>query len=415
MGELGPGRGGSEGGHLYARAMEFVEPDDERPFRKPPSPDDRVWRHPSEMRVGEPAAERMIPQRRASLLVVVAAVGASVLTAGLVVAFEAVRDDLPGGSTTVVTRASASMPVPAVEPAVEIGDRVRPSIVQIRAQRPGSGVNGSGVFIRTDGHLVTNAHVVEDAGSISVVLANGKELPGRLVGADPITDAAVVKVDGGPFPVADLGTATELKVGQMAVTMGSPLALTGGPSVTVGVVSALHRTVRTRGGFAMYDMIQTDAPISPGSSGGALLDRHGRVIGIITAIAVSDVGPEGLGFATPIDVARSVADELIGTGRATHPWLGVEGSDVDGATAHDLNLDGGAILNRVLDGGPAQVAGLSARDIVVGVNGKPVASMSSLVVALRAHRPGETVRVDIVRDRERTAKTVTLAERPPNP
>ena len=394
--------------------MEFVEPDDERPFRKPPSPDDRVWRHPSEMGVAVHPAAKMVPYRRASVLVVVAAVGASVLTAGLVVALDALRDELPTASTTVVTRASA-VAAPGVEPAVEIGERVRPAIAQVRAERPGSGVNGSAVFLRSDGYLVTNAHVVEDAADVSVVLASGRELRGRVVGADPVTDSAVVKVDGGPFPVADLGTAAELKVGQMAVAMGSPLALTGGPSVTVGVVSALHRTVRTRGGMAMYDMIQTDAPISPGSSGGALLDRQGRVIGITTAVAVTDAGPEGLGFATPIDVARSVADQLIATGKATHAWLGVEGSDVDGTTAHDLNLDGGALLHRVLGGGPAEVAGLAARDIVVGVDGKPVASMGSLVVALRAHRPGDVVRVDLVRERQRTSRSVTLAERPAQP
>ncbi len=397
------------------RSMEFVEPDDERPFRKPPSPDDRLWRHPSEMGVAPQPVERMIPQRRALILAVVAAMGASVLTAGLVVALDAVRDDLPVASTTVVTRASAATPLPAGEPAVEIGERVRPAIAQIRAERTGRPTTGSAVIFRSDGHLVTNAHVVQGATSLSVVMANGRELPGRLVGADPVTDAAVVKVDGGPFPVADLGTATELKVGQMAVAIGSPLALTGGPSVTVGVVSALHRTVRTRDNFSMFDMIQTDAPISPGSSGGALLDRHGRVIGITTAIAVSDAGPEGLGFATPIDVARSVADELITTGKATHAWLGIEGTDVDGATAHDLNLDGGALLNRVLDGGPADSAGLSERDIVVGMNGKPVASMGALVVAIRAQRPGDVVRVEIVRDRHRTTKSVTLAERPANP
>ena len=404
--------------------MEFVDPDDERPFRKPPSPDDRVWRHPSEMGAKEnqesPQAvpypwERTISRRSASMLVALAAVGASVLTAGVIVALDSLQDDAPLASSTVVTRTSA--PALSVEPAVEIGERVRPAIAQVRAQGPSSDsrVNGSAVLFRSDGHLLTNAHVLQEAAAISIVLATGRELPARLVGSDPVTDVAVLKVDGGPFPVADLGTATDLKVGQMAVAMGSPLALTGGPSVTVGVVSALHRSVRTRGGIAMYDMIQTDAPISPGSSGGALLDRDGRVIGITTAIAVSDVGPEGLGFATPIDVARSVADELITTGKATHVWLGIEGSDVDGATAHDLNLDGGAVLNRVLDGGPAQAAGLSPQDIVVGVDGKEVGSMGALVATLRGHRPGDVVRVQIVRDRQRTTKAVTLAERPRDP
>jgi serine protease Do len=396
------------------RPMEFVDPDDERPFRKPPSRDDRVWRHPSEVGVEGPVA-KMISQGKAVALVVVAAVGASVLTAAFVVTVDLVRDEGPAASHTVVTRASAVAPIAPAEPAVEIGERVRPAIVQIRTERPGADVSGSGVFLRSDGHLVTNAHVLEGAGSVSVVLASGRELPGRVVGTDPVTDSAVLKVEGGPFPVADLGTAAELKVGQMAVAMGSPLALAGGPSVTQGVISALHRTVRTRDGKAMYDMIQTDAPISPGSSGGALLDRHGRVIGITTAMAVTDSGPEGLGFATPIDIARSVADQIIATGRATHAWLGVEGSDVDGATAHDLNLDGGAMLNRVLEGGPAQSAGLSPRDVVVSVDGQAVVSMGSLVAVLRAHRPGDVIRIEVVRDRQRTTRSVTLAERPANP
>jgi putative serine protease PepD len=130
---------------------------------------------------------------------------------------------------------------------------------------------------------------------------------------------------------------------------------------------------------------------------------------------VSDVGPEGLGFATPIDVARSVADELMTTGRATHAWIGIEGNDLDGATAVELDLDGGAIVNSVKDATPAQAAGLAARDVIVALDGKPVASMGALVAALRAHRPGDTVTMEVVRDRKRTTKTVTLAERPANP
>jgi S1-C subfamily serine protease len=297
---------------------------------------------------------------------------------------------------------------------VAIAERVRPAIAQIKVKRPGAGVSGSGVFFQADGHVLTNAHVIEGATSIDVVLASGRELSGRLIGSDPDTDAAVLKVDGGPFPVADLGSAADLKVGQTAIAIGSPLALSGGPSVTVGVVSALHRSVQARGSnTSLFDMIQTDAPISPGSSGGALLDGSGRVIGVTTAIAVSDVGPEGLGFATPIDVARSVADELMASGRATHAWIGIEGNDLDGATAHDLNLDGGAIVLSVKDAGPAQAAGLNPRDVIVGLDGKPIASMGALVVALRLHRPGEQVKVDFVRDRQRSFRMLTLAERPP--
>jgi S1-C subfamily serine protease len=330
-----------------------------------------------------------------------------------VIAVDGVRTREEGSQT--VTTAPASPPMTAVETVVQIAERVRPTITQIRADRPGADVSGSGVFFRDDGHMLTNAHVLDGATSIQVVLSSGRQLIGHVIGSDPETDAAVVKVDGGPFPVAELGTAVDLKVGQMAIAMGSPLALSGGPSVTVGVVSALHRSVRTRGNVSLFDMIQTDAPISPGSSGGALLDSRGRVIGITTAIAVSDVGPEGLGFATPIDVARSVAQELMTTGRATHAWMGIEGNDLDGATALDLDLDGGAIVNAVKDGTPAQAAGLAPRDVIIAVDGKPVGSMGALVAALRAHRPGDVVTIELVRDRKRSTRTLTLAERPANP
>jgi S1-C subfamily serine protease len=394
--------------------MEFVEPDDEPSFSRPPSVDDRLWRHPSEVGVEGGPARRLVPARTVWLVAVVAAMGASVLTSALVITL-GTDDGLRTGDQAAATSSDRAITASA-EPAVAIAERVRPSIVQIRAQRGGSGVSGSAVLFRNDGHLITNAHVVEGVSNIVVVLASGREVPGSLVGADTITDVAVVKADGGPFTVADLGTAADLKVGQLAVAIGSPLALAGGPSVTVGVVSALHRTVRTRAGdVPMFDMIQTDAPIAQGSSGGALVDGTGRVIGITTAIAVTDSGPDVLGFATPIDIARSVADELISTGKATHAWMGIEGSDLDGNTASDLNLEGGARLMRVLDDGPAHAAGLNPRDIVVKVDGTPIVSMNSLVVSLRAHRPGDVVAVEVVRDGQRTTRSVTLAERPTNP
>jgi S1-C subfamily serine protease len=241
---------------------------------------------------------------------------------------------------------------------------------------------------------------------------------GRVVGTDTDSDTAVVKVDGGPYPVATLGTTADLKVGQQAIAIGSPLGLSGGPSVTVGVVSALHRTVRTRNsaqtpnGQTLIDMVQTDAPIAPGSSGGALLDAYGRVIGITSAVAVTDTGAEGFGFATPIDLARSVADQLITTGKVVTVWLGVEGSDLDGATATDLDVDGGAMVERVKDDSPAERAGLAARDVIVGVDGKSVNSMGMLAVTVRGHRPGDVVTLDVVREKQHHAMKVTVAERP---
>ncbi|MGI8984735.1 MAG: S1C family serine protease, partial [Acidimicrobiales bacterium] len=179
-----------------------------------------------------------------------------------------------------------------------------------------------------------------------------------------------------------------------------------------GVVSALHRTVRTRTGQSLIDMVQTDAPIAPGSSGGALLDAGGRVIGITTAMAMTDTGAEGFGFATPIDSARSAAEQLITTGKVVTAWLGVEGSDLDGATALDLAIDGGAMVERVMTDSPAARAGLAARDVIVRVDGAPITSMGMLVVAMRAHRPGDVLTVEIVRDGQRHGMKVTCAERP---
>jgi serine protease Do len=268
------------------------------------------------------------------------------------------------------------------------------------------------VLFRSDGHLLTNAHVVDGATSVVVVLASGREMPAQVVGSDSNSDTAVVKIDGGPFPVAELGTTADLKVGQEAIAIGSPLGLSGGPSVTVGVVSALHRSVRTRTGQSLIDMVQTDAPIAPGSSGGALLDSAGRVIGITTALAMTDTGAEGFGFATPIDAARSAAEQLILTGRVVTVWLGVEGTDLDGATALELKVDGGAMIEKVKADSPAERAGLTARDVILKADGKPITSMNMLVLVIRAHRPGDSFPVEIMRDKQRHGMTVTVVERP---
>jgi S1-C subfamily serine protease len=297
---------------------------------------------------------------------------------------------------------------------VDIAQRVRPAITQVRVEGKEGDASGSGVVFRSDGHVLTNFHVVDGADAVKVVVDNGRELTAKVVGSDPETDVAVLKVDGGPFPVASLGTAADLRVGQSAIAIGSPLGLAGGPSVTVGVVSALHRRLDTRSGPPLLDMIQTDAPISPGSSGGALLDAGGAVIGLTTAVATTE-GAQGLGFATPIDVARSSADQLISGGKVVHVWLGVEGTDVDPTTAKDMAIDGGALVGRVVKDSPADKSGLQARDVIVGVDNQPVKTMGALVVALRSRNPGNTVALDIRRGKDQRRMTVNLIERPPNP
>ena len=398
--------------------MEFVDPEDEpTPFRDPPAPDDRLWRHPSEMSPRPTAERRAAGGTSLWLVAAVSALGASLLTTGLVVAF--VRRE-PAPPVTAAVEREVVRPRNAVNTAasavVDIAERVRPAIAQLKTQIGDQAGTGSGVFFRNDGHVLTNAHVVDGATAIRLVMANGRELPASVVGSDHDTDTAVVKVDGGPFPVATLGSALDLRLGQTAIAIGSPFGMAGGPSVTVGVVSGLHREIRPRASSrTLFDLIQTDASISPGSSGGALLDADGAVIGITTAVASSGAGVEGVGFAIPIEVARSVADELIRTGRVVHVWLGVEGTDLDGALAEDLRLDGGAMVGEVKGGSPAEHGGLAARDVVVAVDGRKVKSMGELVVALRGRTPGQTVSLEIVREREHRTMRVTLAERPPSP
>ncbi len=386
--------------------MEFVEPeDDPGSYRSPLPPEDRLWRHPSE--IGLPPPHR--PSRRSVWMVAgVSAVGAALLSTGLVV----LAGTVLVGPGSVPVQEVVARPVPTAvdgDDVVRIAERARPAIAWVRSDRGG----GSGVVFRSDGHLLANAHVVDGSSSLTAVLGDGRELPGRVVGVDHDTDIAVVKVDGGAMPIVTMGTAAHLEVGQKAIAVGSPLGPAGGPAVSVGVVSALHRTVRARNGARpMYDMVQTDASLAAGASGGALLDANGTVVAITTAMAASDGGAGNLGFAVPIDVARSVADQLMTSGRVVDAWIGIQCQDVDGATEFDV--EAGAMVADVKDDSPAERGGVAVGDVIVAVDGKPIASMGQLVVALRLQGPGSVVLLDVVRGRQRHTMPVTLAERPPN-
>jgi S1-C subfamily serine protease len=387
--------------------------DDEPVYRAPLPPDDRLWRHPSE--VGAGLAGRSIrlirSQPRVWSVALVSGLVGSLLATSLAIA--AGRMDHSRPVERVIEQvAVTAAPDNRYQGVAAVAERVRPAIVQIVVHRSDGVASGSGVLFLDDGHVLTNDHVITGSTHVTVVMSDGRKLAGRVLGGDADTDVAVVKIDGGPFPVAPLGSATTLKAGEECIAIGSPLGLAGGPSVSVGVVSALGRSLDAEGGHHLYDMIQTDAAISPGSSGGALLDQAGAVIGVTTAIAVSEGGSNGLGFATPIDVARSVADELIATGRASHVWLGVEGSDVDEDTAEKLAIEGGAAVKRVLDGGPAKAAGIQVGDVIVSIDGQPVTTMAGLVVALRGRRAGAVVTLAMIRHGQPMTLRVMLAERP---
>jgi len=309
-----------------------------------------------------------------------------------------------------------AVPAPVLETSSSATDipslaaRARPAIVKVEVRTSSGESSASGVIFRSDGHLLTNAHVVEGAAELIVQMADGRRMPGRILGGDPETDLAVVKIAGEGYPVATLGQSTGLRVGETAIAIGSPLGLEGGPSVSVGVISALSRSVKAGDGRPLLDMIQTDASIAPGSSGGALLDMSGSVVGITTAIAIdSKVGGQSLGFATPVEVARDVAHQLISTGRVVHAWLGIEGEDVIEAGSTDAD---GARVRTVVPLSPAAEAGIQVGDVITAIDGKPVTSMLTLMVSMRTHAPGEGIVVKFWRGGQTSVVRATLRERP---
>lgn len=394
-----------------------VEPDDvpddaDDALRALLPPDDRLWRHPSEVAW---AASHAAVGRTPRPTVGVAAMAG---VAGALVALAAVAFAGGLGRTVVrerVVERQAVTPLVGTDPTddvVAIAESAGGSIVRLEVAGPAGSTTGSGVLFRSDGYLLTNTHVVDGAERITVITGDGRSFDGALVGGDAESDIAVVRIGGGDHPVALLGTAVNLRVGERAVAIGSPLGLAGGPSVTAGVVSALGRAVRTQAGSDLRDMIQTDAPIAPGSSGGALLDRAGTVVGITTAVAVTEVGAEGLGFATPIDVARDVATDLIERGRVTRAWLGIEGMDAEPAAVEPFGARGGAKVRKALSSSPAAAAGLLPDDIVVAVGTEPVLSMSALVISLRHFEPGDAVSLEVIRAGTRLRVQCTLSERP---
>ena len=382
-------------------------------FSVPPHVDDRLWRHPSELSV----LGLDHPRRRGGPLTLAVAAGmvGAVVAVSLLAVLGWLDADDGRDAPAVIRQAArpAAAPVASSGSVVRIAEAVRPSIAKVRVEGAVAS-SGSAVLYRDDGHLLTNAHVVEGADRIEVALADGSTHDADVVGADDVTDIAVLRIDvppsDDPYPTAVLGTAADLAVGQPVVAIGSPLGLAGGSSVTTGVVSALGREVEAEG-TSLLDMVQTDAAISPGSSGGALVDGTGAVIGITTAVGVSDVGAEGLGFATPVDIARSVAEDIITQGRAVHVWLGVEGTDLDRRSADELEVRGGARVDQVVEGSPAADAGVSRLDVIVGVGGQPVGSMAALVIALRDSDPGDEVVLDLLRGGDSRRVVVELVER----
>jgi len=267
---------------------------------------------------------------------------------------------------------------------------------------------GSGVIISPDGYILTNDHVIEGASKITVTLANGKSFAGRLVGADHLTDIAVVKIPGASYPYASMGDSSQLRPGEWAIAEGNPLG-TFSHTVSLGVVSALARKL-TIGDRTYENLLQTDAAINPGNSGGPLLDINGDVIGINTA-TVSEA--QGISFAIPINTARSIADELIKYGKIRRAWTGLEFEDIPARTAQQYGIDpNGAVVVGVDSGSPGDRIGFEQGDIIRRVDGQPVKNADWLRNYLNHKKIGSTVVIVVERGNRRQAVKMKLAEQP---
>lgn len=275
---------------------------------------------------------------------------------------------------------------------------------------------GSGVVANTDGYILTNAHVVEAGQFINVRLSDGREVPAELIGTFSETDVAVIKIEAEGLVPAEFGDSEGLRVGQWVLAIGSPFGFQ--QSVTAGIVSAKGRgsveAANGSGGNApqrFQEFIQTDAAINPGNSGGPLVDLHGKVIGINTAILSRSGGNNGLGFAIPIDIAGAVMNRIIEHGRVDRGWLGVQMGGLRPIDAYEIGIDGGVVLERVVPDGPAEHAGLKDGDVVVALGGRTTENLVRMGNAIMLARPGVPVEIEYYRDGKKRQGRATLQDR----
>ena len=353
-----------------------------------------------------------------ALVGALAGAGATILTAqrlsqaaspaarNLVAPLAPITNTLTEESAVINVAASAGKSV------VEIKTRVTSPDLFVQQTRQGI---GSGFIVSSDGYIVTNNHVVEDATQLQVILRDqSKAYDARIVGTSPEDDVAVIKIDATGLPALTFGESHNLRVGQLAIAIGSPLGQQN--SVTTGVVSALNRSLQvpdplTGADETILNAIQTDAQINPGNSGGPLLNSAGQVIGVNFALEQAQAGP-GLGFALDGDSARDVANQLIQTGHVNQPYLGVSYEPVDETAAATYNLAVGALVKQVATGSPADHAGIRVNDVIVQVSGQAIDDTHPLKDVLRQSHPGDQVSVMLKRGAQTLTVQVTLGTHP---
>ncbi|KWC74115.1 2-alkenal reductase [Burkholderia cepacia] len=272
---------------------------------------------------------------------------------------------------------------------------------------------GSGVIVSPEGYILTNQHVVDGADQIEVALADGRTATAKVIGSDPETDLAVLKINMTNLPTITLGRSDQSRVGDVVLAIGNPFGV--GQTVTMGIISALGRNHLGINTFENF--IQTDAPINPGNSGGALVDVNGNLLGINTAIYSRSGGSLSIGFAIPVSTARTVLESIITTGSVTRGWIGVEPQDVTPEIAESFGLQqkSGAIVAGVLQGGPADKAGIKPGDILVSVNGEDITDTTKLLNTVAQIKPGTPTKVHVVRKGKEFDMNVVIGKRPPPP
>ncbi|HVP23358.1 MAG TPA: trypsin-like peptidase domain-containing protein [Conexivisphaerales archaeon] len=306
---------------------------------------------------------------------------------------------------------------PYDEAVIDAVNKVLPSVVTISTVQvveelfrahPIQGM-GSGVVVHPEGYIATNNHVVANSRQLTIMTTDGRKLQGRVVGVDPSSDVAVVKVDEKGLPVAEVADSEELRIGQTVVAIGNPFGFfLGGPTVTRGVVSAAHRDISLEENI-FEDLIQTDAAINPGNSGGPLIDLHGHVVGLNTAMIPY---AQGIGFAIPASTVRKAVEDLILYGKVTRTWLGIAGFSVDRNVAehYRLPVEEGVAVAGVAKGGPAFRAGVNPGDIITSLDSSQIRTIKDLRKYIRSRKPGDELQIELLRSGKRYTMKAVLSQ-----
>ena len=369
------------------------------------------------------------PRKRSNFMRYTAAVVAGMFAGAII--FAAAAAYVANGNTGAPPSAVTQTPAPSTAQnvsifttelsVVDVAKKAGPSVVGVVSTMQmqsffGSGVQeqeggGSGIIIKSDGYIITNSHVIEGANSVKVVLNTGKEYPAKLIGQDKKTDLAVIKIEETDLPVAELGESAALEVGELAVAIGNPLGQEFAGSVTVGVISALNRTMNVEG--RQYTLIQTDAAINPGNSGGALVNKYGQIVGINT-VKIGASGYEGMGFSIPIDTAMPIINELLENGYVKgRPMIGVVPREITPQMSRRYNLPEGLYVLEVSPFSGAERGGVRVADVIIKADGQEVHTIDQLNKVRDNHKAGDTMNLTIVREGGVVEVSIVLGEEVP--